>query len=43
MKHLCKLFALLLALCLLPLCAFTADAASSDVIYKKKSGSFRKR
>ena len=38
MKHLCKLFALLLALCLLPLCAFTADAASSDVIYKKKSG-----
>ena len=38
MKHLCKLFALLLALCLLPLCAFTADAATSDVIYKKKSG-----
>ena len=38
MKHLCKLFALVLALCLLQVCTSTADAASSKVIYTKKSG-----
>ena len=39
MKHLYKLFVLLLTVCLLSLSAFTADAASSDVIFKKTSGS----
>ena len=39
MKHLNKLFVLLLAVCLLSLTAFTADAASSDVICKRTSGS----